>query len=230
MSQQAQQVELAAEKRTVLGKQVKQLRRQGWVPGVMYGHNFDPVPLQFETRELGHALSKVGGSQIVSVKVKGSKHPEMALVRDLQRDCILGTLLHVDFYRVDMSERLTAEVPLGIVGEPAVVEGILLYGISTIEVECLPGDLVDAIEVDISDLKEVGQTIYVRDLAITSGIEILANPDEMIVNVVPMKTEEEFEELLEEEEEIIVPVGPEVEAIAEGEPEEVAGEEEEATA
>ena len=221
MNQQAEQVELAAEKRIVLGKQVQQLRRQGWIPAVMYGHGFDPVPLQFEVRSLRQVLSQVGGSQLVRIKVKGQKQPEMVLVRDVQRDCIRGTLLHVDFYRVMMTERLTAEVPLVIVGESPVLEqreGILLHGISTIEVECLPGDLVDAIEVDLSDLVEVDQALHVRDLAVPAGIEVLTDPDEVIVRLVSLEAEEK-------EEEEILPEAEEVEVITEAQTKETTGKE-----
>ena len=225
MAQQTEQVELTAEKRAVLGKQVKQLRRQGWVPGVMYGHGFSPLALKFEERTLRQVLSKVGGSQLLSVKIKGIKQPEIALIRDVQRDPIRGTFLHVDFYRVQMTERLTAEIPLVIVGESPVVEartGILLQGISAIEVECLPGDLVDAIEVDLSDLVEIDQGVYVRDLAVPAGIEILADPDEMIVRVVPLEAEELPEE---EEEEEVMPEAEEVEVITEARGREATGEE-----
>lgn len=230
MSQQTEQVELAAEKRSVLGKQVSRLRRQGWVPGVMYGRGFDPVSLQFKERSLRQLLSHVGGSQLVGVKVEGAKKPQMAIVRDVQRDPTKGTLIHVDFYRVEMTERLTTEVPLVMIGESPVAqraEGILMHGLSVIEVECLPGDLVDGLEVDLSDLIEVDQGIYVRDLAIPSGIDILTDPDEMIARVVPLKEEEIIEEV--EEEEVLVPEGEEVEVITEareGEEEAAEGEEE----
>ena len=223
MARDTEQVELTAEKRTVTGKHVRQLRRDGWVPGVMYGHGFEPVPLQFEERSLAHILSKVGGSQLVGINVKGDKQPEMVLVRDVQRDPIRGNFLHVDFYRVRMTERLTAEVPLVVVGESAVIEageGILLQGISAIEVECLPGDLVDAIEVDLSDLVEIDQGIYVRDLAVPAGIDVLTDIDEMIVRIVPL----EAEEIEEEEEEELMPGAEEVEVITEAREEESASE------
>ena len=221
MARDAEQVELTAEKRTVTGKRVRQLRREGWVPGVMYGHGFEPVPLQFEERSLAHILSRVGGSQLVGINVKGDKQPEMALVRDVQRDPIRGNFLHVDFYRVMMTERLTAEVPLITVGESPVTEareGILLQGISSIEVECLPGDLVDAIEVDLSDLVEIDQGVYVRDLAVPAGIDILTDVDEMIVRIVPL----EAEEIEEEEEEELMPGAEEVEVLTEAKEEETA--------
>jgi large subunit ribosomal protein L25 len=224
MNQQSKQLELTAQRRTVQGKQVNQLRREGWVPGVMYGHGFEPVSLQFEERKLGRLLAHVSGSQLISVQVADQKEPEMALLRDVQRDVIKGTILHVDFYRVQMTERLTAEIPLAIVGESPVIrqhEGILLQGISAIEVECLPGDLVDEIAVDLSDLKEIGQGVYVRDLAIPSGIDVLTDPDEMIVRIVALAEEEVIEEMLEEELELGVE---EIEVITE------AGEEGEAAA
>lgn len=202
MNQQSEQVELTAQPRTVQGKQVKQLRQQGWVPGVMYGRGFEPLSLQFEERNLNRLLSHVRGSQLISVKIADQKEPEMALVRDVQRDVLKGTVLHVDFYRVQMAERLTAEIPLVIVGESPVIalhEGILLQGIAAIEVECLPGDLVDEIAVDLSDLEEIGQGVYVRDLAIPSGIDVLTDLDEMIVRIVALAEEEVIEEMLEEE-------------------------------
>ena len=217
MNQQAHhEIELAATQRSVSGRHVKQLRREGWTPGVMYGHNFESIPLQFEAKNLQRLLSHVGGSQLIKVNVEGQKQAEMALVREVQRDPIHQTVLHVDFYRVAMTERITAEVPLEIVGESYPVtqgEGILLLGISSIEVECLPGDLVDAIEVDLSDLTELDQALYVRDLAIPSGIDILTDVDEMIVRVVPM--EEEEEELEEVEAEVA-----EVEVLTATQPEE----------
>lgn len=225
MDGRGKQVELTAEKRTVFGKQVRQLRRQGWVPGVMYGRDFDPVPVQFNLRDLQHVLSQVSGSQLISINVEGQRKPEMALVRDVQRDPIRRSLLHVDFYRVTMTERLTAEVPLMITGASPVVEaseGILLQGISAIEVECLPSDLVDAIEVDISDLTQVDQAVHVYDLAVPSGMDVLTDQDEMIVRVVPLEAEEVVEEV---EEELVAPVAEEVEVITEAKPKEEAEEE-----
>jgi large subunit ribosomal protein L25 len=225
MAHQTEQVALFAEQRTVLGKQVKQLRREGVVPAVIYGRDFESIPLQFDARSLAKVLSHVGGSQLISVKIKGKKTPEMVLVREVHRDPVRHTLLHVDLYRVRMTERLTAEVPLEIVGESPVIEareGILLQGLSTVEVECLPGDLVDAIEVDLSELTAVDQALHVRDLAIPSGIDVLTAPDEMIVRVVPLEEEEELPAV--EEMEMMMPGAEEVEVIT------AAGEEEESGA
>lgn len=224
MNQRTDQVTLTAQKRTVLGSKVKQLRNEGLVPGVMYGHGFESLPLQFDRHDLRDVLSQIGGSQLITIDVEGEDEPEQALLREVQRDVISGDLLHVDFYRVMMTETLTAEIPLLTVGESPVAEqkeGIMLYGISEIEVECLPGDLVDAIEVDLSELTEVGQAIMVRDLAVPAGIDVLTDPDEMIARLVPLEEMElEMPKPEVEEEEVVMVEG------EEGEEVEVVGEEE----
>lgn len=222
-------VELEARERSLLGSKVKRLRREGWVPGVMYGRDFDSVSLKFDKYALRDVLSQVGGSQLVNIKVDDADEPEFALLREVQRDVITGDLLHVDFYRVMMTETITTEIPLLSVGESPVAEqkeGILLHGIAELEVECLPGDLVDAIEIDMSDLTEVGQAILVEDLAIPSGINVLTDPDEMIARLVPLEEVELERPAAEVEEELILgEEGEEVEVIGEAEAEE--GEEEE---
>lgn len=209
------QAMVTAELRTVVGKQVKRLRREGWVPGVVYGHGFDPLPLQFEERALSRVLAHVGGSQLLQVVIKDREPPETVLVRDVQRDVLTRSLRHVDLYRVMMTERLRAEVPLALIGESPIIasrEGILLQGISSVEVECLPGDLVDAIEVDLSALERLDQSLHVSDLPAHRGVDILTDPDEMVVRVVPLAEEEE--EIVEGEE---LPVSAEVEVITEAE-------------
>jgi large subunit ribosomal protein L25 len=211
MAVKAEQMELFAEERTVLGRQVKRLREDGWVPAVMYGREFDPMPLQVEELPLRKVLSQVGGSQLVRVQVKGKKAPELVLVREVQHDPLRGHVLHVDLYRVMMTEKLTAEVPLSLIGESPMtedVDAVMITGISSVEVQCLPGDLVDAIEVDLSTLTEFDQSLTVGDLPVPGGIEILTEPDEMIARVVQVRMvvpepEVEVEPLPLEEEEIV---------------------------
>ncbi len=214
-------VELKAKRRSLLGSRVKHLRREGWVPGVMYGHGFEAIPLQFDRAALRQVLSQVGGSQLINIKVGDAKDPEFALLREVQRDVISRELLHVDFYRVMMTETITTEIPLLTTSDSPVAqqkEGILLHGISEIEVECLPGDLVDALEVDLSELTEIGQAILVSDLAVPSGISILTDPDEVIARLVPLEEVELEAPAAEVEEELIMAEeGEEVEVIGEAE-------------
>jgi large subunit ribosomal protein L25 len=197
----------------------------------MYGHGFEPIPLQFDKFDLKDVLSQVGGSQLINIKVGDGGEPESALLREVQRDVITGDLLHVDFYRVMMTETITTEIPLLTTGESPVAaqkEGILLHGVSEIEVECLPGDLVDAIEVDLSELTEIGQAILVGDLAVPSGINILTDRDEMIARLVPLEEVELERPAAEVEEELIMAEeGEEVEVIGEAEAEEAEEAEEE---
>jgi large subunit ribosomal protein L25 len=135
----------------------------------------------------------------------------MALTRDVQWDVITGRLLHVDFYAVVMTEKITTEVPLVLVGRaPAAerAEVILLQNLDELEIECLPGDLIEAIEVDVSELKEVDQAIYVKDLRVPSTVDVLTDAEELVVKVDWAAPEEVVE---------VVPVAPEeVEVITKG--------------
>ncbi|HDH09773.1 MAG TPA: 50S ribosomal protein L25 [Chloroflexi bacterium] len=191
-----ERIELKVEKRTLLGKKVKRLRRQGLIPAIIYGHETEPIPVQIEERELTRVLAQAGPNRLITLRLDG--RPRLALAREIQRDVITDKLLHVDFYTVVMTEKLSAEVPLILVGESPAVErreGVLQHGIDTVEVECLPGDLIHSIEVDLSELKELGQAIYVKDLKVPPSVEILTDGEEMVVKVVPIVEEVEEEEV-----------------------------------
>ncbi len=188
-----EQIELNVMPRTVKGKQVSALRRSGTVPAVLYGRRAEPVSLQANARELMRVLVRAGGSRLVALKVGDEHEPRMALVREVQREPIRGTLLHVDFYGVSMTEKITVEVPVRFEGaSPAVArnEGVLTYGSDTIEIECLPGDLIDAIHVDLNGLEKVGDAIRVGDLKVPDTIKILAGPDDLVVRVTHLAAEE----------------------------------------
>jgi large subunit ribosomal protein L25 len=217
-----EQVELKTQKREVLGKKVKSLRREGLIPAVLYGHETESVPLQVEERELNRVLAQAGGHRLIALKVGRSRKRQMALARDVQWDVISGKPLHVDFYAVVMTEKITTAVPLVLVGEaPAAdrVGAMVLQGLDEVEIECLPGDLIEAIEVDLSGLEEIDQAIYVKDLPVPPTVEILTDTEETVARVTWAAAE-----VVEEEE--VVPVAPEeVEVIAKGK-EEVEPEEE----
>ena len=184
--EQTQALKLTAEKRKLTGKQVKQLRHEGLLPAVAYGRAFDAIPLLVDGKQFRQVYSMAGGNQLIDLKVKGIRKPEKALVREVQRDPVSRAILHVDFYRVSMAERITTEVPITLVGESLLAAGadaIMLYGVSSIQIQCLPGDLPDAIEVDVSALEEIDQAIFVRHLPIGEGIELLTDRDEMVVRV-----------------------------------------------
>lgn len=192
------QIELTLEKRDVTGKKVKQLRVQGIVPAVVYGHHFDPLTVQVEEKALRQAVREAGTSRLIDLKIPGFMSTEKALIRDLLRDPISRDILHVDFYRVSMTERITAEIPIAFVGEsPALGNSMfmLYYGLESVQVECLPGDLPESIEADLSALRDAGDAMYVRDLAVPDKVTILTDPEELVVRV-----EETKAGTLEEEE------------------------------
>jgi large subunit ribosomal protein L25 len=216
-----EQIELKTQKREVLGKKVQSLRREGLIPAVLYGHETDSISLQVEERELNRVLAQAGEHRLIALKIGRARKPQMALTRDVQWDVITGRPLHVDFYAVVMTEKITTAVPLVLVGEAPAADRagvILLQGLDEVEIECLPGDLIEAIEVDVGELEEVDQAISIGDLRLPPTVDILTDPEEIVARVAWAAAEE-----VEEEEEVVPVMPEEVEVIAKGkevEPEE----------
>jgi large subunit ribosomal protein L25 len=204
-----EEVVLKANHRSVVGKQVKAIRREGKLPAVIYGHYIDPISIEMDLRDTSRILMGLAPSALVTVDVDGTQHK--ALVREKQRNKITGTLLHIDFLAVSMKEKLRAQVYLEIVGlSPAIKEfsGVLVTGLDEVEVECLPQDLPERIVVDTSGLMKIGDGIYVRDLTVPEGVKILQEPESMVALITAQAAVEEVvapvvEEVTTEEPEII---------------------------
>jgi large subunit ribosomal protein L25 len=197
-----ERIELQAEPRNLTGRHVKGLRAQGYVPAILYGSQIEATPIQVESKALQKVVAKAGGNTLIALQV-GKKKPILALAREIQRDVIRHNLLHVDFFQVVMTERITAEVPLVLLGEaPAVSEqgGILVHGLNTVEVQCLPADLPSSIEVDLSPLTEFNDLVTVADLQVPLSVTIISDPDSVISRIEAPRIveEEEEEELIEE--------------------------------
>jgi large subunit ribosomal protein L25 len=206
-----EEIILNASRREVIRKKVKALRREGQLPAVLYGRNIETVPIMFNYYESSRVIDMLGSSTLVVIELDGESH--YSLVREKQRDVIKGNLLHVDFQAVSLTERVRAEVSVELFGEsPAVKDlgGLIIVNNENLEVEALPRDLPDRIEIDISALKEIGDTIYVRDLQLVGEVSILADDDEPIVLVTLPMLEAEPEEEEVEEEEILEDAEPEV--------------------
>ena len=185
-----EKVVLKATKRDVIGKQVKALRREGKLPAVIYGRHLEPISIIMDAHTASLSLAKVSASSLVTVEVDGAEYP--ALVRERQRDYIKGVLTHVDFLAVDMNETLRTSVGLAYVGVSGAVKdynGVIVHNLERLEVECLPGDLPERINVDISLLKQIGDIIRVRDVAVSDKVRILADEDETIAVVTITKEE-----------------------------------------
>jgi large subunit ribosomal protein L25 len=178
----------------VLGKKVRQLRREGLVPANIYGHGTSRA-IQAPVRAVEILLNHGGRSAIVSLALDGGR-PQTALVKAYQRDPRSGRLLHVDFQAVSMDERVAATVPLRFVGEPPAVrqlDAVLTHPVTEIKVKALAKDLPEAIEVDLSGLAELHAAIHVGDLEPPSGVELMDPAEEVLAVVLPPKVKEEYE-------------------------------------
>lgn len=189
------QIELSAEPRSVIGKQVKVLRRQGVLPANIYGGG-QSTAIQVETRPAQHALARAGKTQLIRLNVAGGQSTNV-MVKDFQRHPTRGELLHVDFYRVAMDQKLSVDVPIRLHGDaPAIktYEGTVFQQLATVSVEALPAELPEAIDVDVSGLEDLDSSIHVRDLPAPEGAVILTDPDELVVKMLPPTVEPEVTE------------------------------------
>ncbi|MBN1936327.1 MAG: 50S ribosomal protein L25 [Anaerolineae bacterium] len=198
-----EQVEILASSRVVIGKQVKALRNQGLVPMVVYGKKTEPMNLKAVEFDAKRALLQASG-QLIALKIEGEASPRMVLAREVQRDFISDHLLHIEFFEVDMAEKVRVEVDLNLIGEAQLVksgQATLLHVLNSVEVECLPGDIMQAIDVDLSKLVDLDDHILVSDLVVPDTIKILTPADELIARQTPIAEEE-----AEEEEQVAVGV------------------------
>lgn len=167
---------LKGKKRDILGRKVKQLRKAGEVPATVYGKKISSNSVTVAAIDFKKVYKEAGETGLIELVVDSSIHP--VLIHNVQQDPVDGTLLHVEFYQVDLKEKVKTKVPLVIIGDsPAVAErkGVVLSLLSEIEVEALPTDLPEKIEVDISILTDVDQEVKVSDLRVISGVTILTD-------------------------------------------------------
>ena len=184
--------ELKVSRREITGKKVKLLRKEGITPVNLYGPTIQSVSLQAETALVKRLLAKVGQNALISLKLDGDKKPKMVMVRGIQRDPLNDALLHVDFFQVEMTHKVRADVPLLFVGESPVAKGkraMLIESLTSFHVEALPADLPRNIEVDLSTLVVLDQAIHVRDIKVPDGVVVLTDPAQMIVKVMEAKVE-----------------------------------------
>lgn len=193
-------IELAAQTREVTGKKVAQLRSEEIVPAVLYGHGVDSQVISVGLRSLTKAFSTAGSNKIVELSIDDGR-PHNVMIHDVQIDARTGAIRHADFYKVKMNEKIKAEVPLNFIGESTAVyklEGSLLRSLDVVEVEALPANLPENIDVDISVLDDFDKSIHVSDLEIPSNVELLTDTSELIAKVEPPRSDEELEALDED--------------------------------
>ncbi len=176
-------VALEARSRSLLGKKVKHLRRQGTIPGTVYGHNIPSESIEVDAREFRSVHAAAGDNQLVDLLLEGQR-PRPVLIHATQIDPRRNTALHVEFYQANLREKLTARIPIHLIGEsPAVKNGLMVLSVlDGIDLECLPTDLPHFLEVDIAQLENVGDAVHVRDLAIDlDKCDVKTDLDEMVV-------------------------------------------------
>ncbi len=191
------QTELLATTRETLGKKVRFLRRQGITPVHLFGHNVESIALQCDTAQLKRVLAQTGRARLIDLKIDEAKKPRNVVIREVQREPSTRELLHVDFYQVSMAERIRVEVPIVSIGEaPALKlkESFLLQELDSLSVECLPGEIPDRVELDLTSLAEVGQAIHVKDIILDKEGTILNNPEQLVVKINARHIEKPVEE------------------------------------
>lgn len=184
-------VTLNANRRTVIGRKVKKLRKEGSLPANLFGKKIKSVAVQVQERQFKEVYGKVGETGLVELMLEKKAHP--VLVHNVSYHPVTRFPLHVDFFQVDLKEKVVTKVPLSFVGDsPAVRDklGVLLHILSEVEIEALPVDLPEKIEVDISGLKAVGDTIKVSDLKVADKIKMLTDLALELVKVAPLVSKE----------------------------------------
>jgi len=198
---------LKVESRTLKGRKVKKLRKEGIIPANIYGKKIKSKAISVKIDEFEKVFKEVGETGIISLEIKGDskKEARAVLISNVQMDPVNDVPIHIDFHQVNLKEKVTAEVPVELTGvspaEKQSIGTVVLY-INEIEVEALPSDLPEKFVIDISKLEEVDQAIYVKNLDIDkSKVEVKADLEEIIVKIEPPQKEEVEEPVVTETEE-----------------------------
>lgn len=193
---------LTAKTRKLFGRKVKTLRHQGVIPGNVFGKKTKSTSIQLSEKELLAIIREAGETSLINLTIEGEKKPRPVLISGYAKDPVTGNLLHIDLHQVDLTVKTTADVPVVTAGEsPAVEAGLVLVTLKQeIEVEALPTDLPDKITVDVSGLKEVGDSVLAKDLKLDrSKVTIELEDEEPIVTIQEPAKEEEPEPAKPEE-------------------------------
>ncbi len=185
-------MDLAVKNREITGKKVKALRREGFIPAELYGHGLKNAHLAVVTKEFNKVFKEAGSNTVVTLVLENEKKP--AIIHEVVRDYLTGDVEHVDFYQVKMDEKIKAKVPLEFVGEASAVKekgAVINKTMLEIEVEAFPQDLPHRLTVDITPLDDLNKSIYVKDLVVPKGVELLVDLETAIATATPPAAEEE---------------------------------------
>jgi large subunit ribosomal protein L25 len=205
---------LTANKREITGKAARRLRHQGRLPAVVYGHNISASTIEVDAHEFDRVFARTGRTQLIDLVIDSGR-PSKVLVKEVQISPRRNTALHVDFHQVSLLEKLQVEVPIVVTGEAEPVrmgEADVLQVLHTLRVECLPTDIPDSIEVDVSGLDHVDAGVRVSELGLPTGVVAVVDPEELVVKlaarrVIAAEEEEAAAEAVEEGAEEAAPAG-----------------------
>lgn len=186
---------LTVEKRTIVGKKVKGLRREGILPANIYGKNVKSLSVQVKLKDFAEVFKEAGETGLIDLQMNGETRP--VLIQNVQIAPLTRAPLHADFYQVDLKEKVKAMVPVVAVGEPKAVSekiGILLQPLSEVEVEALPTDLPEHIEVNVEPLAAIDEQVLVKDLKVPTGVNILTDSEQVVVKVAQLVSKEAEEQ------------------------------------
>jgi len=192
-------IEISAQSREAEKESSKSLLGKGLIPGVVYGHSFETVSIQIDRKEFIKVLNEAGESSLINLTIAGREIGNV-VIKDYQTDPLTGSITHFDLHKVKMTEKMTANVDIEFIGESPAVKyeaGILVIGQDSIEIKCLPGDLISSIQIDLSKLEHLDDIIRVKDLEIPAAVEVLDEEENVIVTVTPQRSEAEMENLEE---------------------------------
>lgn len=215
----AEKITLKAEKRTLLGRKVKQLRDKGLIPVNLYGKKIKSQSLQVNEKEFSKVFDQAGETNVIYLEIEGSKEPRPVLVNNIHLHPVSDLRLHVDFHQVDLTQKVKANVPVDLQGEStAIAEGaVLVQQFNELEVEALPTNIPESIVFDLSQLKKIGDSLKLSDAKGNKDITFELGPDTIVALLQEAKPEEEVPAPAEEEEAVEGEAPAEGEAPTEGE-------------
>ncbi len=188
-------ISLTADKRSITGRKVKSLREQGLIPANIFGNNIDSLSIQLDNLEFKKVLAAAGETTLIELDVNGNSKP--VLVSDVQLDSVTDEPIHVDFLQVNLKEKVTAQVPVELVGESPAEKlglGTVVQYLDELEVEALPTELPESFEIDLTTMTEVDDTVFVKDIKVdTQKVEIKDDQALIVAKVEPPREEEEVQ-------------------------------------
>ena len=188
---------MEAEERTILGKKVKRLRREGKVPAVIYGTLVEnPIPVTVDERDLNRTYIDYGNISLVDVNLNGDVHT--VYIRTIHQHPVTRVPMHAELFAPNLLVRMTASIPIILVGESPNLDAVVTQLRDSVDVDGLPTDLPGAIEVDVTGLEEIDDTVWVSDLTMPDGVDLVTDEEEPIVRLMEVRIEIEEEEIDEE--------------------------------